>query len=219
MLFEELEKRGLARGTEDGVSIPMHRDVRVLILVLLSQILRRRGEQIGLDLLPATDRADVLGGLTQLLRAPQMRSTGAVVASDLEVVGVNLASIPLDEILDYRRQHLDAHRRYAREVRQFVRALSVLNDEERHEAMEDRLADLADMSKQLRANARAAWGQPASLALAGAGAVWTAATGDPTGALFGFASAAVAAKASAVQGGARCDAFSYLFSMPRSMYA
>ena len=216
MLLEELEKRGLARGTEDGVSIPMHREVRVLILVLLSQILRARGRENGLDLQPTTDRKEVLGGLTQFLSAPQLPSEGAVVSSDLEVVGVDLASVPLDEILDYRAQHGEAHRRYARNVRQFVRTLSVLDQASRATAIADRLDELTEQAVQLRREARAAWGRPASFALAGAGAVWTAVTGDPTAALFGFLSGAVAARTEAVEG--KVDAFSYLVSMPTSMY-
>ena len=39
-IFQELKERGLARDSEDGVSIPMHRTVRTLILVLLGQILK-----------------------------------------------------------------------------------------------------------------------------------------------------------------------------------
>lgn len=60
MLFEELQRRDLARPTKDGASIPMHRDVRILILTLLSQILRSRGPSLGLELLPTTDRADLV---------------------------------------------------------------------------------------------------------------------------------------------------------------
>ena len=217
MLFDELKARGLARESEDGVSIPMHPRVRVLVLVLLSQILRGRGSELGMELLPATDRADILGGLTDLLSSPVMPSAGSVVSSDLEVVGVNLASIPLDEILDYREQHLDEHRSYAREVRRFVRELSLLDPDERTVAMDDRLEDLSHRATRLRRRSRQAWASPASLAIAGAGALWTAATSDPIGAIIGLGSAALAARDAANLAETKIDAFSYLFSLPRRM--
>ena len=55
MLHEELMRKGLARKSDDGVSIPMHPMVRSLVLVLLSQILREPGRARGFDLAPATD--------------------------------------------------------------------------------------------------------------------------------------------------------------------
>jgi hypothetical protein len=42
-----LETRGLARGSEDAVSIPMHPMVRSLVLVLLAQILKEGGASAG----------------------------------------------------------------------------------------------------------------------------------------------------------------------------
>src|SRR2546430_12714588 len=46
MILDELKARGLARESKDGVSIPMHPAVRLIILVLLSQILRPKGAEI-----------------------------------------------------------------------------------------------------------------------------------------------------------------------------
>src|SRR5207247_705807 len=43
IILDELKERGLARESEDRVSIPMHRHVHTLVLVLLAQILRRTG--------------------------------------------------------------------------------------------------------------------------------------------------------------------------------
>lgn len=67
MILEELKARGLARDTEDGVSIPMHPMVRSLVLVLLARILRPRGESLGLELSPATDRPRLVDALTEVL--------------------------------------------------------------------------------------------------------------------------------------------------------
>src|SRR5437867_3034641 len=60
-IFDSLKKRGLARESEDGVSIPMHPKVRILVLVLLSQILRPYGKTLGAELSPATDRPQLVG--------------------------------------------------------------------------------------------------------------------------------------------------------------
>jgi hypothetical protein len=49
-LFAALKARGLARESQDGVSIPLHPMIRYLILTLLAQILRPKGAESGLDL-------------------------------------------------------------------------------------------------------------------------------------------------------------------------
>ncbi len=90
MIFEELKARGLARNSEDGVSIPMHPQVRALILILLAQILRPAGRDKGLDLSPATDRPQLVAALSELLSLPAMPSAGQVVSFDMETVGVDL---------------------------------------------------------------------------------------------------------------------------------
>lgn len=56
MVFDELHARGLARQSEDEVSIPLHPAVRSLFLVLLAQILRESDGHGGPELSPATDR-------------------------------------------------------------------------------------------------------------------------------------------------------------------
>lgn len=218
MLFEELKARGLARESEDGFSIPMHREVRVLILVLLSQILRPAGTRLGLELLPTTDRPELVGSLTELLSVPSLPSAGTVVYSDLETVGVNLGSVPLDEILDYRRQHHVQYRGYARGVREFVRHLSVLEPDAREAALADRLEELSDVAADLRRLGRSAWRKPASLALAGSGAVWSVTTGDPLGAILGLTGTLLGETLEGART-PRAGAFSYLFAMPRHMYA
>ena len=74
MIFEELRARGLARDSEDAVSIPMHQNVRNLILVLLAQILQPRGAALGVELLPVTDRPQLVSALTELLSHPDAPS-------------------------------------------------------------------------------------------------------------------------------------------------
>ena len=119
MIFQELKQRGLAKKSEDGVSIPMHPMVRSLVLVLLAQILRQPGREKGFDLAPATDRPQLVDALRELLSIPAAPSVGHVVAFDLNAVGVDLGPVPIDEVLSFRQDHFDAHRRYAKSVRLF----------------------------------------------------------------------------------------------------
>ena len=65
-IVQELRSRGLARDTEDGVSIPMHRTARALILVLLAQILKSKGDSMGLTLSPATDQWRLVEALKEI---------------------------------------------------------------------------------------------------------------------------------------------------------
>ena len=154
MILAELKARGLARESKDGVSIPMHPAVRLMILVLLSQILRPKGAALGLDLSPATDRPELIDTLTELLALPNVPSAGHVVSLDLTTVGVDLSAIPIDEVLGFRAEHLDAHRQYARAVRRFVRELSLLPSGERDSALDEREAELAGLAGQDRKSTR-----------------------------------------------------------------
>ena len=211
MLFDELKQRGLARDTEDGVSIPLHPLVRSLVLVLLAQILRPQGKSIGLDLLPVTDRGDLVDALVELLDLPDMASAGRVVSTDLQTVGVDLSTVPLDEVLGFRSQYADAYRAYARDVRAFVRDVSQLGHDEAKEALADRQEHLSDVANDLRKLSRTSWKKPASWGMSAAGAVWAAATGDLLGLALAGAGAAVSRRDSETQ----VEAFSYLFSVPR----
>jgi len=208
-ILKRLKTRGLAQDTEDGVSIPMHPLVRSLILVLLAQILRTRGESLGLDLSPATDRPVVVDALTEVLSLPTSPSVGRVVAFDLESVGVDLSSVPIDEILGFRDENRDLHRRYARSLRKFVRDLSMLTQGERSEEFEGRQEELSEIAGDLKRVSRKAWRRPASFALTAAGAAWTATTGNPIGALVGIGSAILGATPGEK---AETGAYSYIFA-------
>jgi hypothetical protein len=209
MLFEELESRGLARKSKDGVSIPLHPTVRYLILVLLAQILRPRGPSMGLDLFPATDQFRIVCALTEFLDLPEAPSAGHVVAFDLQAVSVDLSSVPLDEVLGFRSEHHAAHQKYARSVRDFARQLSLMPEGERQAAFTDRQAEIEDLASDLRRKARKAWRQPAAFALGLAGAAWTYSTGNPIGAL--LAVGALAARGLSGKD-KEAGAFSYLFA-------
>jgi hypothetical protein len=218
MIFEELKARGLARDSKDSFSIPMHPMVRSLVLVLLAQILRSQGRADGLDLLPATDRPEMLGALKELLAAGKVRlpddepSKGDVVAFDLELVGVDLSDIPMDEVLGFRKDYRDDHQRYARSVRRFVRELSAMTEEERAVSFDDREAEIRDLAAKLRDTSKKAWRKPAAFALGLGGAVVSAATGNLIGAFFSAAAAVVGYQSIAK---VDTEAYSYLFNLPR----
>jgi hypothetical protein len=215
MIFDELKARGLAKNSEDGKSIPMHPMVRSLVLVLLSQILRSYGPKIDAELSPITDRPKVIGALSELLEKKVMPSTGSVIAFDLQAVGVDLGSIPIDEILDFRQQHLAEHRRYCTSVRRFSQELSKMPDGERETAFDLRQAELDDLSADLRKKARKAWRKPAALAMSLTGAAVSLAAGHPlaaalsfSGSLFGYTAASKP----------EMGAYSYLFRASGQYY-
>lgn len=212
MIHAELKSRGLARDTTDGFSIPMHPMVRSLVLVLLAQILRPHGEQLGIELSPATDRPEIVDALKELLSLPEAPSAGHVVASDLRLVGVDLGAVPMDEVLSFRRDHLDQHKAYARAVRRFVRELSLLGDQDRATALAEREEELTDMAHSLSSNASKAWKQPASFALSVAGAAWTLTTGDPLGAILATGAAMAGYSSNSAN---EVGAYSYLFDARR----
>ena len=182
-IIRELKARGLARDSKDGVSVPLHPQVHALVLVLLAQILRPYGERQGLVLQPATDQAQLVDSLRELLSLQSMPSAGHVVATDLATVGVDLSHVPMDEVLSFREEQGTSYRAYARSVRRFMRDLSLLDEAARAEAQEDRIEEIEDLASGLRRRSRSWWKRPASFRLSIAGSAWSALTGDLIGPL------------------------------------
>ena len=207
MIFEELERRGLAKKSADGVSIPLHPTVRALVLCLLAQILRGQSTARGLDLVPATDQAPVVHALGEMLSLPTSASAGHVVQRDLEVVGVDLAKVPVEEVLAFRKEHRANYLRYATGVRRFLRDASLQPEPERQRAVRERDAELREMARDLAKQSAAAWKKPAGFALSALGAAWTASTGDPTGAALALGGSILALE----KGKNEVGAYSYLF--------
>ncbi len=183
-LLEQLKAKGLAVDSEDQHSIPMHPMLRTLILVLLAQILRAYGPKIDAELCPTTDMAVLVEGMKSMLPV----SSGAVVQFDLATVTVDLGAIPIDEVLDFRKEHLDAHRRYSAAVRVFANELSRMNDRERDDAFTKRQTEVDALAADLRARSRKAWKKPASFALGLTGAAASLFTHNWIGAAIGAAS-------------------------------
>lgn len=114
-LVEELRQKGLARPSEDGVSIPLHPTVRTTILVILAQLARLRGPENKLIINPTTYNPNAVQDLLHLLARDQLPSASHVVAFDLEPVTLDLESVPLDEVLGYRQENQSAHQSYMRD--------------------------------------------------------------------------------------------------------
>ena len=215
-IFHSLRERGLATESEDGVSIPLHREVRGLILVLLSQIIKSREDSMGLTLSPATDQARFVRALNEVITNVSSASptVADVVSFDMHVVGINLSSIPIDDVLAFREEHYPQHRDYRLAVRKFARELSEMPSEERPAVFEQREEKLRDAAHQLRQEHLSAWKQGTTFALGLAGAALNFFTGNIPGAAVAGTSAALNAF-----GGRAVDlgCYSYLFEAKRSL--
>lgn len=217
MINDELKSRGLARDSEDGVSIPMHPMVRNLILVLLAQILRPFGKKIGFNLAPVTDEPRLIKALSEILSIPNTPSAGQVVSLDIETVGIDLSSIPIDEVLGFRKDHYALHRSYAREVRRFVRYLSVMPIEDREKELIDRREELRERTDNIRRLSQKAWGThpTASFGLGIAGASWAVVTGDVIGGVISGLGIAETIRGLLLNKDNTVDAYSYIFKARR----
>lgn len=183
IVLEQLRARGLAQHSEDGVSVPVHPAVRAFVLVVLPQLLRAPAEATGFALQPTSTNPRQLRALLDTLDMEPLPTAGQVVASDLEQVTLDLAPVPLDEVLDFRRQYGAEYRAYARDLRKFIRDLSGLDQDARNEAFLDRRETLADTADELRRLARTSWRRPlASFGLGIAGSAIALAAGNPSGA-------------------------------------
>jgi hypothetical protein len=208
VVLGQLRDRGLARPSEDGVSIPLHPVVRAFVLVVLPQLLRAPAEGAGYALQPASPRPRTVQALLDTLALDALPTAGHVVAVDLEQVTLDLAPVPLDEVLDFRRQHGAEHRAYARDLRHFVRDLAGLDRDARDQAFLDRREALADTADQLRRLARTSWRRPlATFGLGIAGSAVTLAAGNPLGAGLTAAGALLGLRRQADP----ASAYSYLF--------
>jgi hypothetical protein len=177
-VYEALAARGLARDSEDGVSIPMHRMVRSMFLGFLAQLARETGARHGLDLHPVTNNERAEQAFTSFLDLKPMPSRGQVVAMDLQVVSADLTDIPLDDVLQFRDEYRDDHRRYMQHLRQFSTGLAGMTDADVQRQLSARRAEIEEEAAGLRRLSAQAWSRPvnvASFALGLVGAGFTVA--------------------------------------------
>ena len=216
MIFEELRERGLARESEDGVSVPMHPVARSLVLVLLAQILKEGGPKVGLDLCPATDVPRVHQALGELIGSVAPAGPADVVEVDLEFVAPDLSAVPMDELLDFRRRHANEYRAYARGLRSVVRELRGAEPGERESILRDRREAFTETAERLK---RGPLRDIATGAVMAVGIL-----GGTAGILEGSEISGGLGVLTALGGGAAAaasrqppEAFSYLFAMRKAM--
>ena len=215
-ILSQLKERGLARDSEDGVSIPMHATVRTLILVLLAQILRGSGPGMGMILSPVTDSWDLVYALKDIISPPSAPpSIGDVVSFDLSVVGVDLGGVPMDEILDFRNQNYESHRDYRLSVVKFADELSRLEPRDRDASFEKRQEELDAMAQGLRRANRRAWKRPATFALSAANAYVAAESGSTAA---GVIAGLLAIVGLMPDGSKESNVYSYLMSARETWY-
>lgn len=143
-----------------------------------------------------------------------MPTAGHIVTLDLETVTMNLESVSLDDVLSFREEHRDAHRFYARSVRQAVNQLSTMPSEERLRALADRREELAEQADALRRLARKRWRVPlARFGLGAAGAAFNLASGNVPAAIISALEGILGAK---IEKSAP-TAYSYLFAAERAL--
>lgn len=217
-LVSELRAKGLAKPSEDGVSIPLHPAVRTTILVILAQLARSAGNKQNLLVHPATNDARALDDLIETLSRERMPSRESVIAFDLEPVSFNMDSVPLDELLQFRAEHQTAHKAYMRDLRGFMAELAeVIHPEERKTILLQRRQDMADAAHDLQRSTRMSLGRNLpSWSFGLAGGVWSAATGDPLGFVLGALGLATGIVGSGTTDSNKVSAYSYLFQAGRT---
>ena len=212
-VVSELHEKGLAKPSEDGVSVPLHPVVRTTFLVLLAQLSRSAGKKRNLNIHPATHDMSAVTDLMNTLSRERMPSRDSVIALDLEPVSFNLDSVPLDELLEFRTEHQAAHRAYMRDLRGFMAELADIDlPEERKALLLQRRQEIADMAHELQSSTRRALGRNLpSWSLGLAGSAWSAVAGDPLGTVLsalGLVSSLLGLKST---DSTKVTAYSYLF--------
>ena len=174
MLVEELQAKGLAHPSEDGVSIPLHPTVRTTILVILAQLSRVAGARKDLNIHPTTNNPEAIRDLIQTLSRDPMPSADKVITLDVEPVSFDLTYIPLDDVLEFREEHLDSHRRYVRDLHRFMAELAAIEDAgDRERLLVERRQEIADTAHELQRSTRRSLGKNlAAFAFGLAGAAW-----------------------------------------------
>lgn len=155
-----------------------------------------------------TDRPIAVAALAEMLSHKVIPTTGSVITFDMATVSVDVGSIPIDEVLDFRKENLAAYRRYSLSVRRFAQDLSKMSDEDRVTAFDLRQAELDDLGADLRKKGRKAWKKPAALAFSLTGAAVSLHAGHPLAAALSLSSGLLGYASSSKP---EMGAYSYLF--------
>lgn len=212
-IFQELKSRGLASDLGDDIYIAVDKVVLVLILTMLAYILEPKGEDIGIKLSPATDQKHVVNALGEILE-PEFSSpaAGDIISFDMTEVGVDLGKVPMDEILDFRKQNYRQHRNYIQSVRDFARELSSIPEGERQVKYEQRQEELEDLSNDLRKISLRSWKKPITFGIGLTGAALAYQSENSIAAILSAASTTVGMMSDKPK---EVNVYSYLFSAKR----
>ena len=137
-----------------------------------------------------------------------MPSAAHVVSFDLEAVGVDLSAIPMEEILSFRAEYREQYRKYAHDLKRFVREVAELPIEDQQGEMQARQAEIVETAAKLRTAAQGAWKRPLAFSLGVAGAAWMIKSGDIIGGLLALGAGLAGAQPST---SAEAGVYSYLF--------
>ncbi len=139
-----------------------------------------------------------------------MPSRQDVIEFDLVTASVDLDPVPLDEVLDFRRQHGAEHRRYMLDLRQFAAEVSTAERPDRQRLLDQRQDELSEQAAGLLRGVLAAFKRPgaaAGFAISLTGAAWSLGTGNPVPGVLG----ALGAAAPLLPGRDTGSAYSYIF--------
>jgi hypothetical protein len=216
-LEQAMRERNLLMGAPDACVVQMDPVARLLVLTGFAQTLRVQLQEQQINLHPITESGEVadwlLGqfhGYAPAVDHPTVASIAAQqFRADLTAVGADLSAVPLDEILDYRKENGRHYRAYAKGLREFLTSQTDLPAAEQQRALDDRKQEILDQAADLRRLSRQAFGlRSAALLLSLAGAAWTIHNGDPIGAL--FAASTALAQAAPIPTADTAAAYSYL---------
>jgi hypothetical protein len=134
---------------------------------------------------------------------------GYIISSDIQRVGTDLSSVPLDEVLAFRSEHSASYRSYLKELLATA-TLIENNPEEYTRILRERQALIEDAASDLRKHARFEnLKQSLTVGLGVGGAAWTGVHGEIVGALIGGA----AALTGLITSPSSSSAYTYLFDI------
>lgn len=214
-LVDELQNKGLAKPSEDGVSIPLHPTVRTTILVILGQLSRSAGKKREMTIHPTTNHLAAVSDLIQTLSMKSMPSRQNVVQLDLEPVTFDLSPIPLDDVLQFREEHKNSYRSYVRDLRRFMIELAEIDETyERERLLLERRQEISNAAHDIqKITRRTLQKNLASWSLGIAGGTWSISTGDPIGIVL---SAVGLIPGLVPSGPEKVGAYSYIFDIGRN---
>jgi hypothetical protein len=156
---------------------------RACLLALLPLIIRHHAATPFLAAItPVTDQQDVFAALSRVIDLPPFQRVGEVVQTDLDAIGINTESVPIGDVIAFRKEHREIYSRYMSTAEQIARNLATCSPAERSVVLRDREQQVEDELHELRRITRQ-WGRPmAGVSIALSGATWTATHGgDPIG--------------------------------------